>query len=69
MSHICWSQDTSVSMNYDGSSLVQGQQAGYHFKIILISMLDEITKGKQDWRDASKEVYKVLYAIWKAEGN
>jgi hypothetical protein len=69
MSRICWSQDTSVSMSYDGSDLVQGEWAGHRFKIIPISMLDEITEGKQDWRDASEEVYQVLDAIRKAERN
>jgi len=69
MSRICRSQDTSVSMKYDGRDLVQGEWVGHRFKIIPISMLDEITKGKEDWRDASEEVYQVLHAIRKAERN
>lgn len=66
MTGICWSQDSSTSM--DSNSIdTQGKWAGHRFIIISKLAFDRIAGG-QGWKDVSKNVFEVLDDIWESEG-
>ena len=67
MSRICWSQDSSTSMEYDGC-IVDGPWAGHRFAIVTVSVFDEMTRGREGWVGVTDEVNNELASIWRAEG-
>jgi hypothetical protein len=68
MARICWSQDPSVSMDYQNWDLVEGQWACHRFAIVSVSVFNSTINRDRDWKDVSSEVYEVLDEVWKAEG-
>jgi hypothetical protein len=66
LSKICWSQDSSISMDYHLD--VEGNWAGHGFAIIALLVFDEMTGGRDGWQDATNEAWEELDAIWRAEG-
>jgi hypothetical protein len=55
-------------MKYDGRDLVKCRWASHQFAIISVPAFNESTNGRENWKNASGEVYEVLNEIWKAEG-
>ncbi|KAH8800880.1 hypothetical protein F5884DRAFT_541939 [Xylogone sp. PMI_703] len=65
MTGICWSQDPSTSMRSNCVD-TEGKWAGHRFIIISEPVFDEIM-GREDWKDVSQNIYKVLDNIWESE--
>ncbi|KAH8800737.1 hypothetical protein F5884DRAFT_757584 [Xylogone sp. PMI_703] len=65
MTGICWSQDPSTSMRSNCVN-TEGKWAGHRFIIISEPVFDEIM-GREDWKDVSQNIYKVLDNIWESE--
>ncbi|KAI1290515.1 hypothetical protein F5Y03DRAFT_62859 [Xylaria venustula] len=65
MSRICWSTDSSVSMN-DQTNISRGVWAGHRFDITTLSRHKDETRG-EEWSDASEEVAKEIASIWEGE--
>lgn len=66
ISQICWSQDSSTSMNYTDMN-TEGGWAGHRLAIVSESAFREFVGVAADWMDCSKEVHKLLKDIWDAE--
>ena len=65
MTHICWSQDSSTSLQYDWMD-VEGKWAGHRFMIIPKTVFD-IISDKKGWRDVTGEVFGLLNELWESE--
>ncbi|OCL04464.1 hypothetical protein AOQ84DRAFT_416228 [Glonium stellatum] len=68
LSHICWTNNPSTSMDYDFDHLLHGPWAGHRFKILPISALEKLITEDEDWQDVTKELYDVVDKIFDAIG-
>lgn len=66
LSHICWTDDPSTSMDYDFDHLLHGPWAGHRFKILPISASEKLITEDEDWQDVTEELYDVVDDIFDA---
>jgi len=65
MVRICWSQDSSTSMESDSFDL-EGDWACHQFIIVSESVFNEMP-DRASWENISRSVYSALNDIWKGE--
>ncbi|KAJ9601867.1 hypothetical protein H2200_013640 [Cladophialophora chaetospira] len=65
LSQICWTQDPSTSL--ECSPDLEGAWAGHGFGIVTLSIFDEMTGGREGWKDVTNERWEELGEIISAE--